>query len=77
MPPGNEYGLRPLKPNGVYNRLGLGKKNGNAELFAKFAAACAAADCDDDDCFDEELDDCCWLVDGDELSFDLRDLLEL
>lgn len=41
------------------------------------AAACAAADCDEDDCFDDELDDCCWLVDGDEVSLDLRDLFEL
>lgn len=77
IPPGNEYGFNPLSPKGVYNKLGLGKKNGKAELLAKLAAACAAADCDDDDCFDEELDDCCWLVDGDDESLDLRDLLEL
>lgn len=63
----------------MYNKLGFGKKNGKAELFAaKLAAACAAAFCcDDDDCLDDELDDCCcWLVDGDDWSFDLRDLLE-
>lgn len=42
VPSGIPYGLSPPNPSGVYNKLGLGKKNGNWLLAAAAAAAAAA-----------------------------------